>query len=307
VKGTTADDGVRRLPVIAGGLLASLAIHLACMSILMEYQGHPRHGEAGVPKGYASGGYEGSLSVVLVSDPDAITTLTQAIQPRTDVLIHPLEPGLLSPELLASPRFVFPNDPDDATMAQATESASAETIGLGRYLEQVQARIERAWVRPRASIGEPVFRCSVQIETGTDGLVRDVHTANCNGSGSWKESLVQAIRTASPLPVIPDRRGSTHSFAFTFSSLAYEDSGEPSGFAADGDARRTRAQQARSDSAVALQSFLVAVRSSGPESRDLKLTLDASGAKNATHAMSSRTRPLPPPPARATSEVPTPR
>jgi TonB C terminal len=307
VKGRIADDRIRRVPVMVGGVLASLVIHSSFLSVLLDFQRHPRHGAAGLPKAYASVGHEESLSVVLVSDPDAITTLTQAIQPPTDLLIHPLELGLLSPELLASPRLVLPIDRDDATDAQGTESASAETFAFGRYLEQLQARIERAWVRPRASIGEPVFKCSVQVETGTDGLVRDVHTASCNGSSAWKESLVQAIRTASPLPVIPDRRGDTHYLAFTFSSLAYEDSVEPSGFAADSDARRTRAQQARPDSTVALQSFVLAVRNPASPNRDLKLTLDASGAKNAIRGLSSRTRRLPPPPAHATSEVTTPR
>jgi hypothetical protein len=74
----------------------------------------------------------------------------------------------------------------------------------GRYLGQINARIDRAWVRPRAPIGATRFLCQVRIEQDAVGNVREVTLDRCNGSPVWQRSLVDAIKSASPLPAPAD-------------------------------------------------------------------------------------------------------
>ncbi|HWF98768.1 MAG TPA: TonB C-terminal domain-containing protein [Steroidobacteraceae bacterium] len=73
----------------------------------------------------------------------------------------------------------------------------------GRYGGQIQARIERAWQRPRDPIDAPFFRCRVEIDQDRTGRVTEVALMECNGDSRWRLSLVQAIQAASPLPAPP--------------------------------------------------------------------------------------------------------
>lgn len=96
----------------------------------------------------------------------------------------------------------------------------AERVVLfGRYVNQIVARIERAWVRPQARLGGPDvwdtagsraregagarFRCRVQIKQSTSGQVLEITLLDCDSSPAWQQSLVDAIDAASPLPAPP--------------------------------------------------------------------------------------------------------
>ena len=52
----------------------------------------------------------------------------------------------------------------------------------GRYLGQIQARIERAWLRPRTAIGGDLLRCQVRIDQGRGGGVGPITLQRCNGT-----------------------------------------------------------------------------------------------------------------------------
>ena len=91
----------------------------------------------------------------------------------------------------------------------------------GRYLGQIQARIERAWLRPRSAIGGDLFRCQVRIDQGRSGAVGDITLQRCNGTVQWQESLVRAIEDASPLSAPPNPAVFTSHVVLVFRSTGY--------------------------------------------------------------------------------------
>jgi hypothetical protein len=133
--------------------------------------------------------------------------------------IEPSVPPVPAPRLashgnmsLDLPLLIF--SPDPATDAKSSsdvatrqdETDSAEAVGdqaqhallHGRYLGQVQARIERAWMRPRTPIGAPEFSCRAAVVQDRRGNPIDIRLQVCNGTQEWQSSLAAAIRTASP-------------------------------------------------------------------------------------------------------------
>jgi hypothetical protein len=106
---------------------------------------------------------------------------------------------------------------------------------VGRYLGQINARIERAWMRPRTPVEESVettrlatnapsgdtFTCRVQIRQDGRGNVQEVLLLACNGSEAWRHSLVVAINQASPLPAPPVPSVYTQSLTMSFQAQAY--------------------------------------------------------------------------------------
>jgi len=113
---------------------------------------------------------------------------------------------VLSPDAL--PATEVPAEPekadDDSTLPEVAGDQTQHTLLYGRYMGQLQARIERAWMRPRSDIGAPKFSCRAQIEQDRRGNLVDIKLDHCNGTDGWRKSLVSAIRTASPLPAPPD-------------------------------------------------------------------------------------------------------
>ena len=91
----------------------------------------------------------------------------------------------------------------------------------GRYLGQIHARIDRAWLRPRRAIGAPVFRCQVEVRQNRQGVVEDVTLQRCNGTAHWQRSLVQGIVAASPLPAPPDPAVFAQRVILHFEAVAY--------------------------------------------------------------------------------------
>jgi hypothetical protein len=136
---------------------------------------------------------------------------------------------LFSPD--AAPAVEIPENPDE----KPDSSAPPEAIGdqaqhallYGRYLGQVQARIERAWMRPRTGIGAQRFSCRARIEQDRQGDVVGINLSGCNGGERWQQSLVGAIRTASPLPPPPDPSVYADRLSLTFASEGFQ-SGRPS-------------------------------------------------------------------------------
>jgi hypothetical protein len=96
----------------------------------------------------------------------------------------------------------------------------------GRYLGQIRARIDRAWLRPRSAIGAPIFQCQVQVDQDSEGRVQEVTLLECNGPTPWQLSLVHAIQAASPLPAPSDPSLFVHHVLLAFRAVAYS-SGQP--------------------------------------------------------------------------------
>jgi hypothetical protein len=120
---------------------------------------------------------------------------------------------------------------------------------FGRYSGQIQARVERAWRRPRTPVSEVTnrssqagstvaggssvgdhFRCQVRILQDAHGAVQEVQMIDCNGSVTWQQSLVTAILGASPLPAPPSPTVFTRSLTMTFEGEGYAPGSSEDGY-----------------------------------------------------------------------------
>lgn len=100
----------------------------------------------------------------------------------------------------------------------------------GRYLGQINARIERAWIRPRTLIDSGLFACRVRVVQGNDGGVQEIEIVQCNGDMAWQVSLVRAIQSASPLPAPPDPKVFSRKLILDFHSTPFLPGADPAGF-----------------------------------------------------------------------------
>jgi TonB-like protein len=156
--------------------------------------------------------------------------------------LAPLEPRDLASrgvELPDLPVVVLSPDPTPAAQDDpqsedgspvASDHQAQHALLYGRYLGQVQARIERAWTRPRSEIGAPQFSCRARIAQDRKGSVVDIRLDHCNGAPRWQQSLESAIRTASPLPAPPDPSVYADRLWLTFHSEGFRQDGSPDGF-----------------------------------------------------------------------------
>ena len=165
------------------------------------------------------------------------------------------------PDTTPLPQAVLPV-PDAEERDAAEESSAGEMYG--RYVGQIQARIDRAWLRPRSAIGAPLFQCQVQIDQDDAGRVGEVTLLQCNGNTPWQLSLVHAIEAASPLPAPPDPAVFARHILLQFRAMAYSPGAEaglyePPDAAADvmaqeSDLQSERAFQALREAATAAHS-----------------------------------------------------
>jgi hypothetical protein len=121
------------------------------------------------------------------------------------------------------------HDEASPDMVLADDRASRAVL-FQRYTGQIQARIERAWMRPRSGIGADSFECRVQILQDRRGNVTQTTLQHCNGTPAWQVSLVQAIQTASPLPAPPSPDVFADALTLAFTSAPYHPGGADQGF-----------------------------------------------------------------------------
>lgn len=139
----------------------------------------------------------------------------------------------------------------DAQAAVTAGDPAVRSMLFGRYAGQINARIERAWRRPRSAPSEAtavqpiavssdnsaverkdLFRCTARITQDVRGNVQEVELVGCNGTPVWQQSLVDAIQQASPLPAPPSPTVFTNALTLTFEARPYvpgvsEDQYEP--------------------------------------------------------------------------------
>ncbi len=115
---------------------------------------------------------------------------------------------------------------DEEAIEDAETEAAGDTVGhalmFGRYLGQISARIERAWMRPRSALASARFSCQTKIEQDDDGRVLSVELQRCNGDARWQRSLVAAVEHASPLPAPPTRSVFAKTLLLDFSADAFQ-------------------------------------------------------------------------------------
>jgi hypothetical protein len=132
-------------------------------------------------------------------------------------------------------------DANDAAASVDSGDPAARAQLFGIYSGQIDARIKRAWRRPRspvnpgtdslydsnartpAAASKPydIFQCQVRILQDSHGFVQEVQMLDCSDSVAWRQSLVAAILSASPLPAPPSPTVFSRAVTMTFEGQAY--------------------------------------------------------------------------------------
>ena len=214
------------LPALGGGLLAVLA-HAVMLAAALWY--------AGSPPAAHSRDESGPGSIEVVSNQEPVTTLILIDDPHPVQAAEPLSSEslasrgfadadllvkLLSPD--ATPALDSDSSqPDGESVVPDTLDATQRGILFTRYVGQVDARIDRAWIRPRTPIGASEFQCRVLVTQDKRGNVIQTELQSCNGDTRWQLSLVQAVQSASPLPAPPDKRLFADALTLAFKAVPY--------------------------------------------------------------------------------------
>ncbi len=180
-----------------------------------------------------------SEAIILVDLPSASTkdaSLAQSV-----AALAPSHDELPTAPLSADPPTAvdIPAESDNTNSLAAIDSgdAAAQVAMFGRYTGQIDARIERAWRRPRSAVNAAppglratvagqssspdLFECQVRILQDAQGRVQEVQLLRCNGSIAWQQSLVTAILASSPLPAPPTPAVFTPAIVMRFTALPY--------------------------------------------------------------------------------------
>ena len=155
----------------------------------------------------------------------------------------PIQVASADPAPLPEPDPFEAEEIDDAAAHTAGDPAIQSKL-FGSYTSQIDARIQRAWRKPRSEIAPPTkdadgrlhrretFPCQARIAQDAGGNVTEVELIQCDGSSEWQMSLVNAIQRASPLPAPPSPTVFTNVLTLFFEGKAYvpgyrEDEYEP--------------------------------------------------------------------------------
>ena len=120
-----------------------------------------------------------------------------------DALQSPVRIDVTGPDSIPLPPLII------AESGLPAESTNAELIArermVGIYQSQIRARIERAWSLPTDHVSARDFSCRAQIRQHRDGRIGEVELPydTCNETPAMRQSLIDAIFTASPLPAPP--------------------------------------------------------------------------------------------------------
>ena len=146
-------------------------------------------------------------------------------------------PPLKSVPLSApAPTYNLPPADDDTDSAHVGPAGSNPSVPgrrllYGRYIGQITARIERAWMRPRTPIDDVAFfACRVRVTQDQRGIVQEIELVRCNGTPRWQTSVVQAIQSASPLPAPPDADVYTSQITLDLQSATFTPGASAEGF-----------------------------------------------------------------------------
>jgi hypothetical protein len=107
---------------------------------------------------------------------------------------------------------------DQSPTIEATGNEAGRAMMFGRYMNQVKARIDRAWDYPHGA--SATFQCKVQIRQDNQGGVKEITLQRCGDDPTWQLSLVQAIQRASPLSAPPEESVFSEVITLSFDAKA---------------------------------------------------------------------------------------
>ena len=154
------------------------------------------------------------MELVWAEEPDTLSTDS----PGSNTLTAPMLATVTVGVPLATVNIPASLAPDETP---GDGDSAAQAALLGHYVGQIDARIERAWQRPRGPLKEDDFSCRVRIAQDATGAVQEITLERCNGDMRWQLSLVHAIQLASPLPAPPDPKVFTRVLRMNFHAQPY--------------------------------------------------------------------------------------
>ncbi len=226
LKSPSSDSG-NRLAGAAVAALLSLALHGLLVTSMFWGTGSPvtRPRDTGALDVAApEAADDGALQVVIVQDPSSAPTASSsnsAVSTGRAIVALSFSDALSDIERSLPDIFI---DDRASTVPAVAPDAALRSAMYGRYVGQIDARVERAWLRPRTAIGATTFVCIVRIDQDSRGAVQEVTLEQCNGDERWQRSLVSAIESASPLPAPPDPAVFTPILHLSFQSEGYSPS-----------------------------------------------------------------------------------
>lgn len=87
-------------------------------------------------------------------------------------------------------------------LQQEEQSDAATQAAVAGWSTEVRLRVEAAWIKP--STARSSLKCTVAVTLLQGGGVTNVSVGECNGDEAVRESIVQAVYRAAPLPPPPD-------------------------------------------------------------------------------------------------------
>jgi hypothetical protein len=225
------------------GVVGTLLVHLLVIqSVVLGAHAHkvrPPESE-GVGAASMKSQFVPTETLILINMPQTLTTYEPLIEELASAgrALRDLPVTVLSDDPL--PHVDVPkedlSDEKSAVAAVDSGDAAMQAAMFGRYTGQIDARIERAWRRPRSPVN-PIsdrrsdstkqasasgdFMCQVRIIQDQHGYVQEVQVLDCNGSVAWQQSLVTAIIASSPLAAPPTPAVFTRSLTMTFTATPY--------------------------------------------------------------------------------------
>jgi len=254
-----------RRVISALGALGSLLVHVgvilpvlwrgAAGGFIQDSERRPG-GRPGVPEA----SQQSPMTVVFLDPPTEQSQGTQELESLilsqlslSTPIGHP-DPISFAPDLAP---ITVEDEPTGAK--EAADGPDPNTQLFGRYQGQITARIERLWLRPRTPIPGGSFACRVQVLQDNRGNVREVTPELCTGDAHWQQSLVRAIRSASPLPAPPDPAVFTSTLTLAFTAEPFVPGKSQDGY--EPDTPETMALAERENSAAGFQQAIATLRS----------------------------------------------
>jgi hypothetical protein len=216
------------------GTVVTVIVHMLISApMVLGYDAHKprdRESQGAGSVAFASRGEQAESMILL--DLSAITQTTKADTPSPRIDAEGITPDEMKLELVS----VDPSPPpeleiEEVAEAETSNEAAGDPAGnaamFGRYMGQVAARIERAWMRPRAPLAGGHFDCRARITQDRGGAVIDIDLQGCSEDVVWRKSLESAIRRASPLSAPPEPWLFASTISLSFSANQYADGVTP--------------------------------------------------------------------------------
>ncbi len=171
----------------------------------------------GTPDGEST---ERRIIVSFLTPIDAETSTSTADAHLSELLRSALKLQITGPDTLPLPPLNI--ETDGAPVESSDAELMARTKLAGIYESQMRARIERAWALHAEFLPEQSFTCRALIRQHPDGRVSEVELphSECDDVPALRQSLINAIFSASPLPGPPHPGVFVESFSLMFRSEA---------------------------------------------------------------------------------------